>query len=232
MVETEANRRLESLPRSDAPNMSVWESAYLSFETPEEEIRKFVRRLVRMGVEKWRRDARTVELFCGRGNGLHALERLGFKNIEGVDLSPRLLKKYQGIGRLYLCDCRYLPFADQSRDVLIIQGGLHHLNNIADDVDQAFREIRRVLRKDGNIVIVEPWLTPFLRLIHTLSENRMVRRCSKKFDSFAIMTENERETYEAWLSNPQLIRNLSRAYFRPVYESFRWGKWSFVGKPL
>src|SRR5579862_6386065 len=125
-----------------ACDINVWESAYLAFETPEQEIRKFVRRLTQLGAKRWPRDVAAVELFCGRGSGLHALEHLGFYNIEGIDLSPRLLEQYRGNGKLYTGDCRHLPFADRSRDLLIVQGGLHHLSKLPDDLEQTFREIQ------------------------------------------------------------------------------------------
>jgi ubiquinone/menaquinone biosynthesis C-methylase UbiE len=222
----------EVLLEEHVPDFDVWESAYLSFETPEEEIQKFIRRLTQLGAKQWPRDAAVVELFCGRGNGLHALQRLGFRAIEGVDLSPRLLRQYKGYGRLYEGDCRHLPFADRSKDVLIVQGGLHHLNKLPDDLKKTFAEMQRVLSKDGRVVIVEPWLTPFLRLVHATTGLRIARASSAKLRAFATMVENERPNYDAWLRNPLVIRSLSRACFRPVYESFRWGKWSFVGKPL
>jgi len=64
------------------------EAAYSRFETSGQEIRKFIRRLRSMGAMSWDRNPAVVELFCGRGNGLVALSRLGFSQIEGVDLSP------------------------------------------------------------------------------------------------------------------------------------------------
>ena len=103
-----------------------WEAAYLRFERPEEEIRKFIGRLNRLGARQWPSDAEIVELFCGRGNGLVALQRLGFTHLEGVDLSPRLIAQYKGSAKCTVADCRKLPFADRSKDVLIVQGGLHH----------------------------------------------------------------------------------------------------------
>src|SRR5713101_5325649 len=105
-----------------------WEAAYLRFEEPEQEIQKFLARLNRLGARQWPRDAEIVELFCGRGNGLVALERLGFTHIEGVDLSPLLVAQYRGPAKCIVGDCRQLPFADRSKDVLIVQGGLHHLS--------------------------------------------------------------------------------------------------------
>ena len=49
-----------------------WEAAYLRFETPRQEARKFVSRLRALGAAEWRKDAAIVDLFCGRGGGLRA----------------------------------------------------------------------------------------------------------------------------------------------------------------
>ena len=63
----------------------AWEAAYLRFETSEQASHRALRRLQKLGVAQLPRDARVVELFCGRGNGLHALASLGFTKLEGVD---------------------------------------------------------------------------------------------------------------------------------------------------
>ena len=49
-----------------------------------------------MGAMKWPRNAKIVELFCGRGSGLRALHQLGFRAVEGIDLSPSLAAEYDG----------------------------------------------------------------------------------------------------------------------------------------
>jgi len=208
-----------------------WEAAYLRFETPEEEIRKFTERLRRLGAGEWLREISVVELFCGRGNGLQALARLGFRNIEGVDLSPRLLAEYKGEARCYAGDCRELPFANQSKDAAIVQGGLHHLPVLPDDLERVFAEVRRALRPDGRVMFVEPWLTPFLRFVHGVADILLARRLSGKLDALAVMIENERQTYENWLGRPREISDLARRFFHVEHESFAWGKWSFVGRP-
>lgn len=209
----------------------AWEAAYVRFETPEEEVQKFVRRLLNLGAAQWPRDSELVELFCGRGNGLHALARLGFTHLEGVDCSAQLLGQYQGAARCYVGDCRDLRFADQSKDILIVQGGLHHLPTLPDSLDQTLAEMRRVLRRNGRLILIEPWLTPFLRFVHWICENRLARRCSVKLDAMATMIHYERRTYEQWLSRPDLILEVVRAHFSPIQESFAWGKWNFVGIP-
>ncbi|MGB2901716.1 MAG: class I SAM-dependent methyltransferase [Candidatus Acidiferrum sp.] len=214
-----------------APSPDPWEAAYLRFETPEQEVQKFVSRLQKLGAAQWPRNAEIVELFCGRGNGLNALERLGFTHVEGVDLSPRLIAQYRGSAKCFVGDCRQLPFADRSKDVLIVQGGLHHLPALPEDLEKTFSEMQRVLRKEGRVVFVEPWLTPFLRFVHAVSENSLARRLSNKIDALATMIQFERRTYEQWLTHPDLIRKLAHAHFSPAHESFEWGKWNFVGHP-
>jgi SAM-dependent methyltransferase len=223
-------RLSEELQNSSA--IGPWEAAYLRFETPEEEIAKFLGRLRRLGAEEWPKDGEIVELFCGRGNGLHALARLGFKNLQGVDISPRLLAQYHGPAKTQVADCRTLPFLDQSKDVLIVQGGLHHLPELPGDLERTLAEMRRVLRDDGRVMLVEPWRTPFLTFAHLVSDNPLMRKLSNKLDALATMTEYERPTYENWLSRPREISDLAHQYFVPLHESFRWGKWNFVGRPL
>jgi ubiquinone/menaquinone biosynthesis C-methylase UbiE len=218
-------------PSQNALAPDPWEAAYLRFETPEEEIRKFISRLNRVGATGWPRNAEIVELFCGRGNGLVALERLGFTRLEGVDLSPRLIAQYRGPAKCFVGDCRQLPFADRSKDVLIVQGGLHHLPTLPEDLQQSFAEMQRVLRKEGRVLFVEPWPTPFLKFVHKLSENPVMRRVSNRMDALATMIQFERRTYEQWLSQPDLIKQIARAHFVPVHESFAWGKWNFFGTP-
>ncbi len=208
-----------------------WEAAYLRFETPEQEIRKFIGRLNRLGARQWPRGAEIVELFCGRGNGLMALQRLGFTRLEGVDLSSRLIAQYKGPAKCIVGDCRKLPFENRSKDVLVVQGGLHHLLSLPEDLEQTFSEMQRVLRKKGLVVFVEPWLTPFLRFVHAVSRSSLARRLSKQVDALASMIQYERPTYEQWLTQPELIQKIARDHFAPLRESFTWGKWSFVGTP-
>ena len=208
-----------------------WELAYERFETAEEEVRKFVGRLKSMQLHHLPKASRVVEIFCGRGNGLVALERLGFVNREGVDLSERLLSKYAGAPlNLYLADCRQLPFEDHSRDLVIVQGGLHHLPLLPDDVDQTLGEVKRVLRPGGRLAIVEPYPTRTLAWIHRISEQKVVRAMSPRLDALATMTERERTTYEPWLQKIPSIRRSIRQAFTPLVDRISWTKWMFVGQ--
>jgi SAM-dependent methyltransferase len=221
---------LEAQEATAALQPSPWEAAYLRFETPEEEIRKFVRRLDQLGARQWPRDWRIVEIFCGRGNGLHALAQFGFTNLEGVDLSPALAARYSGPARVTVADCRNMPFDSNSKDVLIVQGGLHHLPELPADLETTLREAQRVLKPGGLFCAVEPWLSPFLSFVHAVANIRFARRLSQKVDAFAVMTEHERITYERWLSQPDLIRATLDRFFAHRFLKVQWGKLLFVGE--
>lgn len=215
---------------SEVAPPSPWEEAYARFETPVEERRKFLRRLRWLGAHEWPKQSQIVEIFCGRGNGIHALEALDFQRLEGVDLSPALLAQYHGRAVTHAADCRHLPFEDSSRDILIVQGGLHHLEGLQ-DLEQTLGEVSRVLRPGGKFVAVEPWRTPFLDLVHWVSEKPLVRRLSNKMDAFATMTHYERDTYERWLASAESILAVLARRFTPERQRIGWGKLMYVGTP-
>jgi len=214
----------EGLPCCDR----TWEEAYARFETPEEEIAKFIRRFRRLGVPAWPREAAIVDLFCGRGNALVALERMGFTNLTGVDLSPHLLEQYRGPARLILGDCRDLRFAPGSIDYFTVQGGLHHLPRLPKDLELCLQGIHRSLKPGGRLLIVEPWPTPFLRIVHAVCRVPLARCCSGKIAALYTMIRAEQRTYYQWLTSDDTILRCVRKFFRPEIEIFSLGKWMGV----
>jgi SAM-dependent methyltransferase len=221
--------RTSSSPELSPSAATSWESAYLRFETPDQEVNKFVRRLRKLGADGWPRGARILELFCGRGNGLQALDELGFSRIFGLDLSPTLLAHSRGTGELVVGDCRELPFADGSVDFAIVQGGLHHLPKPG-DLEQTVGEVRRVLKPGGRIVAVEPWRTFFLDVVHFTVESRVARRLLPRLDALGKMIDLEGETYRRWLAAPGPILACLRSAFAPEICRAQLGKLLFVGR--
>ena len=215
---------------SSAEASDSWEAAYLRFETPEQEVRKFVARLRRLGCDDWPRGAAIVELFCGRGNGLRALHQLGFTRVLGLDRSAALLGHAKGEGELVLGDCRNLPFADGSCDVAIVQGGLHHLPANAETFQSTIHEVRRVLSIGGRLLAIEPWRTPFLEMVHRVARNSLARRLSPRIEALGPMIELEGETYRQWLAAPARIRKVLTTAFFPEICRERLGKLLFVGQ--
>ena len=208
-----------------------WEAAYRRFETPEEEVQKFLKRFGWMNLSSLPRQANIAEIFCGRGNGLVALSRLGFQRIQGFDLSEELLRQYSGPARLHLADCRSLPVPDQTFDAIVVQGGLHHLPTLPDDLANVTAEVRRVLKPEGRFYVVEPWMTPFLAVVNQIVRIPIVRRCWGKADALAEMNYRERKTFNRWLSLPASILKTLEASFETERRSISLGKLKWIGRP-
>jgi SAM-dependent methyltransferase len=208
---------------------TAWEQAYLRFETPTEEQRKFTRRLRGAGADQWLRDALILDLFSGRGGGARALRGLGFSRVVSLDLSPVLLRGRTDTSECSVADCRSLPIATHTADIAIVQGGLHHLPRIPDDLSDTAREVARVLKPRGLFVVVEPWSTPFLAMVHCICRSRLARRAYRKIDALATMIELERPTYERWLAKGTTIISELDRYFERRMLSTRLGKLYYVG---
>jgi SAM-dependent methyltransferase len=209
----------------------AWERAYLRFETPAEEQRKFTQRLRAAGADAWRRDALILDLFSGRGGGAQALRGLGFSHVLGLDLSSRLLLARGNAADCSVADCRELPIASRSIDIAIVHGGLHHLARLPDDLSSTLREVARVLRPEGIFMAVEPWRTPFLDLVHWLCARPIARHAYSKIDALATMIELERATYEAWLESAEEILAVFDRHFVRRQLRIRLGKLHYVGVP-
>ncbi len=223
---------MDTTPPPTVPgSQSHWEEAFLRFESPEEEQEKFRKRLRRLGCDSWPRDARVVDIFCGRGQNLVVLEQLGFRNLEGVDLSANLLNRYRGPARMIEADCRDLPFPPSSRDVIVVQGGLHHLPNLGQDLPRTLDSVAATLKPGGLFVMVEPWRTPFLTFVHAISRQKAARRLWSKLDAFEILYEEEHQTYDAWLYASADILRLLDQRFESRMRDIGWGKIHFVGTP-
>jgi len=208
-----------------------WEDAYNRFESEDEEIQKFQNRLLSFGAAQWSRKATVVDLFCGSGRNLICLERMGFLDLHGVDLSPRLLDRCSGSAKLYVGDATSLGFSDGWADIVIVQGGLHHLPNLTNDLENCLDEIHRVLKPDGLFVMVEPWSTPFLDFVHWCCRQKLIRRLSSKLDALAVMIEEEKVTYFSWLSSQKNIIEQLKNRFQKKFLSTKMGKINFLGSP-
>jgi ubiquinone/menaquinone biosynthesis C-methylase UbiE len=129
---------------------------------------------------------------------------------------------------VHVGDARSLPFDDESRDVVAVQGGLHHLQSLA-DLERTLGEIRRVLKPGGRLLVVEPWKTLFLRCVHAACGVAACRRMWGKLDALATMIELERETYERWLDQPRPVLAAIREVVEPQILRIGWGKLMLVG---
>jgi SAM-dependent methyltransferase len=130
-----------------------------------------LRRLIFCALERelpdWR-DRAIVDLGCGTGA---ILQRLGNpdKNV-GIDLSPLAISfcRARGLNNVREGDICALPFADHSFDAAICSSVLYH--QWVGDMDGAIREIHRVLRPNGLLLIN----VPAFRFLHSVHDEAVM----------------------------------------------------------
>jgi ubiquinone/menaquinone biosynthesis C-methylase UbiE len=100
-------------------------------------------------VEPYARGKRVLEAGCGTGLILSRLDRVA-KSAVGVDLSPGMLKHARARGlNVVHGSVTALPFADASFDTVCSFKVLAHVP----DIDAALRELARVTRPGGHLVL-------------------------------------------------------------------------------
>jgi len=116
-------------------------------------------RLVRYGkcfryIHNMDRESKLLEVGCGDGTGLLIARHLGFKNIVGVEVSKKRLKKAKDkLGNqaslLLVTPDSHLPFSNGCFDIVISAAVIEHTLEPKIFV----QEIARVVRPDGYIII-------------------------------------------------------------------------------
>ncbi len=60
------------------------------------------------------------------------------------------------------CDALRLPFKDKSLRAIVFINVLHHISN----PDLFFQDAARCVKNGGSIIMIEPWVSPWSRLIY------------------------------------------------------------------
>lgn len=98
------------------------------------------------------RNKDVVEVACGTGQGLGYLATLA-KSVEGGDIDAKIVKLandyYRGRVRVLQMDATELPYADASKDVIILFEAIYYLP----DAEKFIGECQRVLRPGGRLLI-------------------------------------------------------------------------------
>jgi len=173
----------------------------------------FMNRAMTFGIDRlWRRKAvdmlvgavHTDVLDIATGTGDLAMllaGRLGGANVTGVDLSERMVEIGQrkvasrglsGRVRLTIGDCLALPFADDSFDCVTCAYGVRNFS----DLSAGYREMHRVLRPGGHVVILElstprnPLVKPFYKFYTRCIIPAVGRMVSKDVRAYSYLPES------------------------------------------
>jgi len=107
----------------------------------------------------------SIDIGCGRG---HLTAKR--KETVGVDLSPNLvdIKKKHRNRDFVRCNAEYLPFRGESFENVFLLDALEHVQ----DCEKATKEAKRILKKDGSLILSLP------------NENYFYKVFSKLFRTF------------------------------------------------
>jgi len=99
-------------------------------------------------------DAEILDVGTSTGTNLRLLRDLGFARITGVDQSPDAVRfcAEKGLGTVQLGDIRALQLPDRHFDLVLATDVIEHV----DDDLAALRELRRVLRPGGYLLLTVP----------------------------------------------------------------------------
>ncbi|PRR80947.1 class I SAM-dependent methyltransferase [Clostridium vincentii] len=125
-----------------------------------------------------------LDVGCGTGNIL--LKLCGNKNIKlyGLDLSEKMIEtaenKLNGRAELKVGDAEFMPWQENSFEVIICNASFHHYPN----PEKVLLEMKRLLKENGKVVIGDPTAPLILRqamnLFCKISNNGDYKIYSKK----------------------------------------------------
>ncbi len=98
--------------------------------------------------------AKILDVGTGTGANLRMLRDLGFDQVTGVDQSPEAIRfcAEKGLGKVQPGNACALPFPDRQFDLVLATDVIEHV----DDDLAALREIRRVAKPGGHLLLTVP----------------------------------------------------------------------------
>ena len=103
------------------------------------------------------KNKRILDAGCGDGRFLSELKNRGAINLYGIDYSERAVsfaKIFIPEANIQIGDLFSLPYKDGFFDVIFLIEVLEHIQ--LDKVNSVLKELRRVLKKDGELVVTVP----------------------------------------------------------------------------
>ena len=97
-----------------------------------------------------------LDLGCGNGNILIRLEKMTSAKLYGLDLSEKMVeiaaKRLNANTQICIGDAEFLPYEDNSMDVVVCNASFHHYPNPV----KVLQEIKRVLKRKGVLILGDP----------------------------------------------------------------------------
>jgi len=126
-------------------------------------------------LEKYPKNSKILDIGCSGGPLISSLNKIGFNNIYGIDISEEAIKicEKRGLRNVLLMRGEKIDFKNEEFDVIIASDILEHVK----DENIALKEWRRILRRNGKMIVFVPAFN-FLWSSHD-EQNHHYRRYSK-----------------------------------------------------
>lgn len=113
-------------------------------------------------------EGKLLDVGCGTGNILYRLVN-GKRELYGIDLSENMVEESKKrMGRdahIKVADAEHIPYADNTFDTLVCNASFHHYPH----PEEVLREMKRVLKNGGKLLIGEGYVIQPLRMLLNLS---------------------------------------------------------------
>ncbi len=157
-----------------------------------------------------------LDLGCGDGLNISIFQKIGVKNVIGLDISPQLLteaKKNNPNNKFFLGSAEKLPFEDQQFSVVLVDSVFHHLL----DYDRVLSEINRVLKPGGLLCFIEPHKSYFrsiLDFVTLLPGSKFIPFIGER----SITYREEIHLMRHWLATEQIfLQKLPKWHFQKIF---------------
>ncbi|MCA6213398.1 class I SAM-dependent methyltransferase [Thermococcus bergensis] len=182
---------------------------------------------------------KVLDLACGVGGFSFLLEEYGFE-VVGIDIDDEMIKKAREYAKeknskveFIVGDARKLPFEDETFDYILLLGNtiLHFSPR---ELSEVFKEVKRVLKKDGLLLI------NFIDMRELLSRVQMGTVVGEEYWISSVMIDDEEKSavieYKSEKNSFRIkltvwgktaVELLAKLYFTPI-ESVKLGEMSYL----
>jgi len=134
-------------------------------------------------------DKKILDIGCGYGEWLHffSVIRGDSQNLVGIDITEERIKRARMInpGINFICsDATYLPFADQSFDIVMQFDCFEHFVD-EEALNKASSEVIRILKRNGMLIWFD--LLPFCNKLNPMNRGYTLKEVIALFNRFELI---------------------------------------------